>query len=127
MKVYTPPGLQGFNGEIETQGNVRIRRQFVTSGTEIERFVFRRNYEQICGILMSLEEINCNGSVDCSFDNGAFEVHGIVTVWFPPAANTVAQALRNLNDLGWQAARISQGSAAHIHALIAKTALRKVA
>jgi hypothetical protein len=125
--LFTPPALVGFNGEVETTGRINLRRSCEASGTEPIRLGFRRNFEQIVGVLNALQEINCTGTVDCQIVNGAFESSGQINVWFAPAMDAVSSALRHLNEFGWQAARLSKDSRAEIHAMIIKTATRKAA
>ncbi len=125
IEVRPPFELDGFRGSFETTGAVRIRRSFHTVGTDSERFVFRRHFEQIGAILNSLQEINCVGSVTCAIRNGQFQISGQVRLWFNGAESVVTQALRHLNDHGWQAARSSPRSHADIHALITKFVQKK--
>ena len=128
VTVNPPPVLIGYLGNFETTpGKTNLRRECDPTGTEAERFAFRRYQEQIVAILNSLSEIGCVASVSCSIKNGEFQSSGSIRLWFNGCEQAVKQALVHLHDFGWQAARCSPKSSAEIHAMVSKTVLGKVA
>lgn len=127
VKPYAHPDLVGYTGRFQTEGGVRIRRSCHTQGTDTERYVFRRHFEQIVAVLGALHEVNCHGSVTCSIKDGQFQISGEINLWYQPVSDAVIQGLRHISDYGWQAARISRQSSADIHAVVTKSLVRKVA
>jgi hypothetical protein len=124
LKVQPPPAVAHLQqATLESKSSARIRASVDPVGTDSERFLFRMHYEQIAGILHSLQELCGNATITCSIRDGNFQAVGRVHLWFNGAEQAVQHALRLVNDHGWQAARLSKRSSADIHAVVTKVLL----